>query len=130
MGHSAHGGKSLVQNEVRRKIGGRTKGAFDNISLQIHDNHVFCLHRFISNAAWFDNYQPFVARNSAGVSEGVENQASPHQLEIRMQNFFAQRLKFHIAPRAAAAILRNAGRTPPACTGLEFAWPKPKYNSR
>src|SRR5580704_3427531 len=128
--HAADSLKRFVQNQMRRQVRRRPQTPFHRLAVQIDNNQIFRLHRFVRHAARLDRNQSFFAIDPARIPKRVQHQPAPHQFQIGFQYFFAQRFQNHAFPRALAAIRRSAGKTPPTKIAADSAFPNPKYSSR
>ena len=91
--HASDFRKSLVQNQVRRKIRGRAQISFENIPIQVGQHQVLRLHFLVRHATGLDHHQPVFTRNSAGIAKCVQHQSAPNQLKVGLKHFFAQTLE-------------------------------------
>ena len=108
--------KSLVKDEVRGEIGGRTKSSIDDFAFEIDDDDVFGLHGVVRNAAGLDGDKSLGAIDAAGVAEGIKDEATTHQLKVGGEDFFAKGFQEHRAITGfdrKAAGLRPALQQPP-----------------
>jgi hypothetical protein len=96
--------ESLVKKQMRLHIRRRPQRTLNNLAVQIDDDKILGLHGFVWNAARLDHDQTILPRYSAGIAERIKNEATPNQLEIGFQDFFAEFDQFHAAPLAAAAM--------------------------
>ena len=80
--HAADGGKSLVEHEVCGGVGGRAQGAFDDVAVEVDDDHVGGLHAVVGHAAGLDDHKAAPAVDGAHVAPGEYHQAVLHQVEV------------------------------------------------
>ncbi len=62
---------------------------------EIGDDHIGRGELFVGDAARLDRDQAALAIDAAGVAEGIEHQASAHQLQVGFQNLFSQAIEQH-----------------------------------
>ena len=74
--------ESAVEFEVSRHIAGRTKFAFDYVSLHVDNHHIVRLHDVIGNAGGLDHKQAFFTVDSADVAPRKRDQFILGQQQI------------------------------------------------
>jgi hypothetical protein len=81
--------------------------AFDDAPFEVRHHNVLGAHVFVRHAAGLDRHQALIARDAAGVAEGVQHQAAAHQFEIGLQHVPAQRLQHHRVYDSSERIVRD-----------------------
>src|SRR5277367_2614425 len=89
MCYAADIGEGPVDSDMGGKIGGRAKIAFYNFPFEIRDDHMLGLQFVIRDPAGFDDDQSLFAGNSAGVSEGIEDEPTADQFQVRLQDLLS-----------------------------------------
>ena len=77
------------------KIGGGAKIPFHHLAVEVGDHQLVGLHLLVGDTAGLDDDQSVLSVDAADVTEGVEDKAAAHQLEVGIQHHFAQTRQEH-----------------------------------
>src|ERR1700751_5193900 len=93
--HTTNAWEAPVKFEMRREIGGRPQLCLDYRSPEVADDHVLGLKFFVGNSAGLDGDEALVAIDTAGVPEGVDDEAAANEFQICLEPLFAERFQEH-----------------------------------
>src|SRR5437016_935173 len=77
------------------QIGGGTKSSLHNLSLEVRDYQIRCRHGLVGDAAWLNDDEAIIARDTTNISEGEEYKPAVNQLQVGFQHLFAQNGQQH-----------------------------------
>jgi hypothetical protein len=80
---------------VRVEIGGGLEVAFDDLAVEVGDDHVAGAEVVVIDAGGLDDDEALLAVDAGGVAEGVEHEAAADELEIGFEDLFAKFFEQH-----------------------------------
>ena len=91
----ADGGELAVEQRVGVEVGGGTEVAFDDLAVEVGDDHVAGLELVVVDAGGLDDDEALLAVDAGGVAEGVEHEAAADELEVGFEDLFAKFFEQH-----------------------------------
>ena len=83
---SADGEELAVEEGVGIEVGGGFEFAVDDLALEVGDDHEFGDELVVVDAGGFDDDEALVAVDTAGVAEGIEDEAALDEFEVGFED--------------------------------------------
>ena len=88
MDHALDVGKSLVEDEVCRRVAAGVEVAFDDLSaFEVHNYHVRGFHLVVTDAGGLDDYKTFLSVDTGDVAPSVDDQPLLDEVEVGLEYF-------------------------------------------
>jgi hypothetical protein len=91
----ADGRELAIEQRVRVEIGGRSKVAFDDLAVEVGDDHVARAELGVVDAGGLDDDEALVAVDARGVAEGVKHKAATNEFEVGLEDLFTKLFEQH-----------------------------------
>ncbi len=79
-----------VEEGVGVEVGGGAEVAFDDVAVEVGDDHVLGAEVVVADAGRLDDDEASGAVDAGGVAEGVEDEAALNQFEVGFEDLFAE----------------------------------------
>ena len=86
MNYASDLGESLIEGNMRGRIGRRLIAAFYHLAVQVYNDHVVCTHLVVLNAARLDDDQSALTVYRRHVAPGKSHQIIFRKEQIRIQD--------------------------------------------